>query len=575
MALMVFGGFAELATLGMVLPFLSLIADPAKASAYPTLKSAFAFLGGDDSNGVLLSVTLLFAVAALSSGAIRVLLLRASSGFAYMFCHDLAVDIYYRVLYQPYDYHLTKNSSEIIAADRKVERVTLNLFLPLIQTIIAVTISTFILAALMAIDAVTALGAALGFSIVYLAITAITRSRLERNSWTIGRAHSQLVRTVQEGLGGIRDVLINNVQAVYRHKYETVSGDFRRAEASNHVLFMGPRFALEAAGMVLIAFLALILSRRDGGLTASLPVLGALALGAQRLLPLLQQIYGNVTGVWANRHTLFDVVELLALPLPPEHLTTVRVEPLCFENNIVLDKVSFCYAPDRAFAVQDCDLVINKGTRLGLVGPTGSGKSTLADLLMGLLEPTVGTIRIDGRVLDRSSVRRWQARVAHVPQAIFLSDTTIAENIAFGVPADVIDVDRVREAARMAEIGRFIETLPAGYFTTVGERGVRMSGGQRQRIGIARALYRSADVLVFDEATSALDDDTEADVMRAIAALGRDLTVVVIAHRLSTVALCDKVVRLEEGRVMRVGTFDDVVLAHTKNRRVAYLGSAS
>jgi ATP-binding cassette subfamily B protein len=492
-----------------------------------------------------------------------------------MFCHDLAVDIYYRVLYQPYDYHLTNNSSEIIAADRKVERVTLYMFLPLIQAIIAVTISTFILAALIAIDALTALGAAIGFGSVYLAITAITRNRLYRNSRTIARTHSQLVRTVQEGLGGIRDVLINNVQAVYRHKFETVSADFRRAEASNLTLFTAPRFAIEAAGMVLIAFLALILSRRDGGLTASLPVLGALALGAQRLLPLSQQIYGNLTGVWANRDTLFDVLELLALPLPLEHLTTVRVERLCFENNIVLDKVSFCYAPDRAFAVHDCDLVINKGTRLGLVGPTGSGKSTVADLLMGLLEPTEGTIRIDGRVLDRSSVPRWQARVAHVPQAIFLSDTTIAENIAFGVPADGIDVDRVREAARMAEIGRFIETLPAGYFTTVGERGVRLSGGQRQRIGIARALYRSADVLVFDEATSALDDETEADVMRAIAALGRNLTVVVIAHRLSTVALCDQVVRLEEGRVMKVGTYDDVVLAHTKNRSVACLGSVS
>jgi ATP-binding cassette subfamily B protein len=165
--------------------------------------------------------------------------------------------------------------------------------------------------------------------------------------------------------------------------------------------------------------------------------------------------------------------------------------------------------------------------------------------------------------------------VAHVPQAIFLSDATIAENIAFGVPTDVIDVDRVREAARMAEIGRFIETLPAGYFTTVGERGVRLSGGQRQRIGIARALYRSADVLVFDEATSALDDETEADVMQAIAALGPDVTVVVIAHRLTTVALCDQVVRLDEGRVMRVGTYDDVVLAHTENRSVAVLESVS
>jgi ABC-type multidrug transport system fused ATPase/permease subunit len=221
--------------------------------------------------------------------------------------------------------------------------------------------------------------------------------------------------------------------------------------------------------------------------------------------------------------------------------------------------VSFRYVDDRPMVLNDVSLVIPKGSRVGFIGKTGSGKSTIIDLVMGLMMPTSGEVRIDDAVLSPDTVRAWQAQIAHVPQAIYLADTNVAGNIAFGVSEEKIDMERVREAARQAELAEFIESLPEKYDTIVGERGIRLSGGQRQRIGIARALYKRASVLVFDEATSALDNETEAAVMGAIERLQRDLTILIIAHRVTTVAMCDKVIKLDGGEVVAEGPYETVV----------------
>jgi ABC-type multidrug transport system fused ATPase/permease subunit len=297
--------------------------------------------------------------------------------------------------------------------------------------------------------------------------------------------------------------------------------------------------------MVLIAGLALMLSRGPGGLVEALPVLGALALGAQRLLPLMQSIYQGWAQVLGGRQLLDDVLGFLDLPVHDRDLPRAPVTPLPFRRDLVLRDVNFRYGPDLPKVLDGVTLRIAKGERIGLIGKTGSGKSTLMDLIMGLLEPTTGELRVDGQLLHASSIRAWQAQIAHVPQAIYLADGTIAENIAFGLEPDRIDMDRVREASRQAEVASFVEGLAEKYDTLVGERGVRLSGGQRQRIGLARALYRRASVLVLDEATSALDTETEAAVMESIRGLGREMTILIVAHRLSTVAMCDRVFRIE------------------------------
>ena len=317
--------------------------------------------------------------------------------------------------------------------------------------------------------------------------------------------------------------------------------------------------------MALIATLAIVLASRQGGLAVALPVLGAIALGAQRLLPLLQQIYVSWSIAVGSQSLLDQVLELLRLPLDPA--MSRPVDPLPFDDRIRFDDVSYVYQSRRGSAVDGATFEIRRGQRIALIGKTGSGKSTLADLLMGLLEPSAGAITVDGVQLTQENRRNWQRSIAHVPQAIFLADASIARNIALGSATDSFDLERVKEAARKAELDAFVEGLPEGYDTFVGERGIRLSGGQRQRLGIARAIYKQAPVLVLDEATSALDDATEAAVMKSLDQLGDEgLTIIMIAHRLSTVSRADVVIRLDDGRVVDVGSYSEVLGSTARSR---------
>ena len=307
--------------------------------------------------------------------------------------------------------------------------------------------------------------------------------------------------------------------------------------------------------MVLAAVLAYSFSRQASSVAAALPALGAMGLGAQRLLPLLQQLYGNWAVVAGSQGALADVVDLLDQPLPHD-AHELGPDPLPFEKAIVFDNVRFRYSSAGPWVLDGIDLVIPKGSRVGFVGRTGSGKSTALDLLMSLLEPTQGDILVDGQSIRSELRRAWQRTIAHVPQSIYLADTTVTENIAFGVAKEQIDLNRVRQAAIQAQMVDFIEKRPEGYDTLVGERGISLSGGQRQRIAIARALYRQATVLIFDEATSALDGTTETALMSAIAKLDRDLTILIVAHRLTTLRHCDTIVQLEGGHLVTRGSYE-------------------
>jgi ATP-binding cassette subfamily B protein len=310
--------------------------------------------------------------------------------------------------------------------------------------------------------------------------------------------------------------------------------------------------------IVAIAVLAFYFSAEPGGVIAAIPVLGALAIGTQRLLPLLQQTYVAWSSFAGNRQVLDDVVLLMHAPVVStiSRQPNLSVEP--FRRDLRLVDVSFQYG-NREAALREIDLTIRKGSCVGFVGATGGGKSTLFDIIMALIKPTTGSVSIDGEPLSDANRAAWQAQIAHVPQAIFLSDSSISSNIAFGVADEEIDQARVHQAAKLAHIDAFIEQLPEGYATMVGERGVRLSGGQRQRIGIARALYKEAPVLILDEATSALDDRTEAAIMRSILGMGSGVTLLMIAHRLSTLRECDQVVRLEGGKIAGTGSFSELV----------------
>jgi ATP-binding cassette, subfamily B, bacterial PglK len=352
-----------------------------------------------------------------------------------------------------------------------------------------------------------------------------------------------VVKALQEGLGGIRDVLLDGTQPAYCHIYQRADAPLRRAQASITFISQSPRFLMESIGMVLFAALALGMNHGPQGALAALPILGALALGAQRLLPALQQGYAAWSSIIGYQSSTQEVLELLDQPLPPEASQPLPA-PLPFKKLIQFDSVKFRYTSETPWVIDNLSFNIPKGTRVGFVGKTGSGKSTCLDMLMGLLKPSSGRIMVDGTILNQQNLRSWQRNIAHVPQSIFLADISLAENIAFGVPPENIEMKRVKEAARQAHIADFIESSPQGYKALVGERGIRLSGGQRQRIGIARALYKQATVLVFDEATSALDHETEQAVMEAIESLSADLTILIIAHRLTTIKNCAQIIEI-------------------------------
>lgn len=546
LVLMLVGAGAELFTLGALLPFLAAVASPENSPLLQAMQPLFGLVGAQTPREVLLTLTGLFALAALTAAVLRLILLWASQRFVYSVSYELGVKLYADTLRQPYSYHLSRNSSEIIASITKVEMITHQVLNPLMTAAVAVVISVAIIIGLIVVDPVVALLSGGGFVAVYLLVSLATRRRLQANGVVIARSQGARVRALQEGLGGIRDVLLDRSQSVFVDTYEKAEADFRDARARNALFANAPRFLVEGLGLILIAGIAVAVTSRSGGFGAAVPVLGALALGAQKLLPLIQQIYGGWSSALGNRQNLVDVSELLSRTVPPVGQGEAA---LPFANSIQLTNVGFAYEGAGAHALSGINLEIRKGMRLGIVGKSGSGKSTLMDLILGLLEPSEGQIAVDGVRLTPENRAAWQRNIAHVPQAIFLADASVAENIAFGVRRRDIDLERVRRAAEQAELADVIAALPNGYETRVGERGIQLSGGQRQRIGIARALYKQASVLVFDEATSALDSETEMSVMAAIARLDRSLTILVIAHRLSTLEGCDGVATLERGEV--------------------------
>lgn len=560
--------FAEVVSLGAVLPFLGVLISPDKVYLNPAVNSMAMAWGITSSAGLMLPLTAIFIVAALAAGAIRLLLLWATTRVSFAAGADLSIEVYRRTLYQPYAVHLSRNSSEVISGIGSKVSQAMTMLHQTLVLISSVVLLIALVAALLLVDPLTAVLSALGFGSAYAAISWLIHRRLEANSRLMARESSRVVKALQEGLGGVRDVLLDGTQSVYCSIYRDADVPLRKAQASNLFIGVAPRYAMEATGMVLIAALAYWLSLRFEGGNGALPVLGTLALGAQRMLPALQSSYAAWVNIVGSRASVLDALDLLDQPLPVDAFRPVPA-PLGLAETICIEDVSFRYRNDAPWVVQGLDLTIAKGERVGLVGSTGSGKSTLLDLLMGLLEPTHGRMVIDGRPIDQGNRLAWQQTIAHVPQSIYLADASIAENIAFGVPPGSVDFDRVKRAAQQAQISDFIESSPHGYQAQVGERGIRLSGGQRQRIGIARALYKRASVLVFDEATSALDNATEQAVMDAIESLDRSLTVVMIAHRLTTVRRCDRIIQLEAGRVVAHGKFQELIEHNHQFRSMA------
>lgn len=557
--LMIFAAFAEVFSIGAVLPFLGVLTAPNRIFEHAATQPFIRALNLTSADQLLLPLTIAFGVMAVMAGAMRLLLLWVNTRLSFATGADLSISIYRRTLYQSYAVHVARNSSQVInGISGKANNVIYNTIFPTLTIISASIMLIAILVALLAVNPIIAIAAFGGFGMIYAAIIWLTRNRLLIDSQRIARESTQVIKSLQEGLGGIRDVLIDGTQSTYCTIYRNADHPLRHAQGNSLFISQSPRYGMEALGMVLIAVLAYTLAREPDGIAKAIPILGALAIGAQRLLPILQQAYGAWSTIRGGQASLQDALDLLDQPLP-SYADQPVAQPSRFQQQISLNQLAFRYSSQTPWVLKNLNLSIEKGSRVGFIGATGSGKSTLLDIVMGLLQPTKGMLEIDGQPITMSNHRAWQSHIAHVPQAIFLADSSIEENIAFGVPKVQIDHERVRQAARQAQIADIIESWPKKYQTFVGERGVRLSGGQRQRIGIARALYKQTDVIIFDEATSALDNETEQAVMQAIECLNEDLTILIIAHRLTTLKNCTQIVELGDGGIKRIGTYQEIV----------------
>jgi ATP-binding cassette subfamily B protein len=555
---MVLASFAEVISIGSVIPFLAILTNPRLVFEHPYARPFIELLDLTGPSELLLPIVIAFSLATISAGSMRLLLLWASTRLGYAVGAELSSDIYRKTLYQSYPVHISRNSSEIINGISNKTDKTIYIINAILNLISSTFIMIGIIVAFLYVDAIITLYAFFGFGAIYAFIIILTRKKLKKNSQIIARESTFVIKSIQEGLGGIRDILIDGNQAFYCQIYQKADLLLRQAQGNSSYITYGPRYAIECLGMLLIAFLSYIITQQSDGLSKAIPIIGSLAVSAQRLLPVLQQAYGSWTSIQGGRASLEDTLQLLNQPLP-SYITKLDSPVLPFNSQLSLNNIYFRYSPQRPWVIQCLDLTIPKGSRVGFIGVTGSGKSTLLDIVMGLLKPTKGTITVDDQLLTSSNSRAWQAHIAHVPQVIFLADATIEENIAFGVPKELIDRERVREVAVQAQIADTIETWPNKYHTPVGERGIYLSGGQRQRIGIARALYKQADVIIFDEATSALDNETEQSVMQSIDGLSKKLTLLLIAHRLTSLRSCTHIVELSNGAVSRIGNYQDII----------------
>jgi ATP-binding cassette, subfamily B, bacterial PglK len=540
----------EAVSIGAVIPFLGALTSPEILYENENILPVLTWLSIEDSQQLLPLFSLIFAVLILISGALRVALLWAQTRISFAIGVDLDEEIYKNILHKPYSEHLTNNSSKLISSlTIKTSQVVTQLIIPSLLILSSSLILSAILLLLIMVNPVVAIMSLLGFGLIYVTIYLVVRNNLKNSSRRISSYQDRVVKIIQESIGGIRDILIDGLQPVFHKAHLEANLTLKRALGNNQIIANAPRFAIEAISMALVIIIANIFINNSGnGIVEVLPILGLVVLSAQRVLPVLQQIFSSISQIKGVNNTAEDVVELLRKSETHGQCNEkiLKLSTLNFKHCIVLNNVSYRYSSNEPWIFKNLNFEFTKGEKIGIIGKTGSGKSTLIDILIGLLPPTKGRFMIDNKIIRAEDVKAWQKHIAHVPQTIFLLDATISENIAFGLPLEEINHSLVQQVAKSAQISDSIELWKEGYNTMVGENGIRLSGGQRQRIGIARALYKKSGVIIFDEATSALDSKTEEDVMKAIRNLDDNITILIIAHRLTTLEGCDRIININK-----------------------------
>ena len=567
-------GIFETAGVASVLPFMAVLSEPEnieKSQGLSTLYNGLGFTSPQNFMIFLGGAT--FLVVMLGTFA-QIFALYTNQRFTNARAYSLSSRLLRGYLRQPYTWFLNRHTSDLgKAVLSEVDAVVTQTFMPAMKVISNTFIAGLIAVLLIAIQPFVALGAAVLLLVCYFAIFVTARRWLTYFGKERYVANRERYRIAQEATGGIKDVKLMGLEDTYIKRFQNPAQRMSRANTFKGVIGDAPRFLLQgiAFGGMLLVILVLLVTG-SGGLGSILPMLAVYAFAGLKLLPAMQQCYNQVTLLRFNQPVLEGLHEdLMEIEANETGLSRVdTAEPIHLRDKLELKGIEFAYPNTERAALRGLDLAIDANTTVGLVGGTGAGKTTAVDLMLGLLSVQTGAMLVDGVPVTSGNLRSWQNAIGYVPQQIFLTDDTVAANIAFGQPKDRIDMAAVERAAKIAELHGFVTSdLPQGYDTLVGERGVRLSGGQRQRIGIARALYNDPDVLIMDEATSALDNLTERAVMDAVHNLGRKKTIILIAHRLSTVQACDKIFMLEQGRKVAEGTYDELIDSNRQFRAMA------
>jgi ATP-binding cassette subfamily B protein len=555
-----------------IFPFLSALGNTQQFLQEPRLRPLLGVLHIDTAQRLVLALAIGFIATQVFGNGLALLVLHVRYKLAGRVAAAISSQAYYASLHQSFSFYSRQHSSALIQTlIGDTDQVCFGLLMPGFDLISNAILTPFLIFTLVLISWQIAIGSALILGISYFLIFRSRQQLLKLNGQLMTNSNQAKVQVIQESIGGIRELLLDHSQPFFHQLYNERENTLRYAFATNMIIANSPTPIIETIVLSSIAILALSLGR-GGDFSQVVPVLGSLSLGAKRLLPALQSVFGNLANVQGAQASLSRLLLTLDRPIDPL-MQQPLPPPVGVDRELRLSEVWFRYDEGGDWVLRGLDLTIAAKTTVAFVGSTGSGKSTTADLILGLLSPQRGQVLVDGVPLQGQRLMQWQAAIAHVPQQIYLRDGSLASNIAFGLPEEEIDFLQVRKAAKLAQIDQFIDGLPAGYHTYVGEQGVRLSGGQRQRIGIARALYKNASIIVFDEATSALDNATEREVMAAIEGLGGQFTIILIAHRLSTVERCDLVIELDQGRVVGQGRYDELLATSRSFQRMSGMAS--
>ena len=571
--LVVIMAFTELLGIASIAPFMALVGDISILETNGIFAQLYKMSGLDNPidflfyTGVIVLVMLTFSTVIAMFTTWRLSIFGARIGT------EIADRLYSYYMQQSWQFHASGSSAQLTKqVSTEAARISNDIIQPLMQMNSKLVLALFISISIVIYDPVIAILGLFIFSLAYFVLYRLVRQKLESNGQQLSEVSTQRFRLMNEGFGGIKDVLLLNRSHDFITRFHDSGKVYARARGTNIAISQVPRYFIELIAFGAMISLVLVLIKvHSGNLGEVLPILAVYALAAFKLLPALQQIYSSLSVIKGNVAAFEAVKDDLQRSIENQKIVseTLIVTSINLYKNIALNDIAFSYPGKDRAAVDGVNMSIPVNSVIGLVGSSGSGKSTLIDLLLGLLTPQQGSIYVDDIRITADNKRAWQDLLGFVPQSIFLSEGSIAENIAFGIPAKDISLKQVNKALNLANLTELVEQLPDGVNTKVGERGVQLSGGQRQRIGIARALYHEAEVLVFDEATSALDGITEKIVMDAIHEFSGQKTIIMIAHRLKTVEKCDLIYFMEHGKIIDQGTYQELVVRNVKFKEMA------